>query len=876
MTDPIKLPSSRTTSGQIRRDEARIQSELAGTDGGVDPFTAAVRATRMPMIITDPRKPDNKIVFVNDAFCRLTGYAREEILGRNCRFLQGPETDPADVSKVRAAVAATRPIEIDIRNHKKDGTPFWNRLLLAPVHDAGGQLAYFFASQLDVTVERERLAALEGQNAILAAEREASQAKLRTSEATLHLAIEAAEVGTWDFDLTTDVLTWSDRTKAMFGISPHIPCSLADFYAGLHPDDREATSAAFASAVDPDRRATYDVEYRTIGKEDGVVRWVAAKGRGLFDGAGRCVRAIGTAIDITARKEAEGRLHFIVGLSDILQAAATPLDVKINASQALGLHLGADRVGYGEIVSDGEVISVERDWTKRGVFSLAGEARVLDAFGPQVITELRQGRTLVVEDCDIDPRTSDPAYLATWQSIGARSLIVVPLVRGRELTAALYIHSAAPRIWMPNEVALAEEVAARTWSAHVQAQAETALRALNAVLEERVAERTAELERTYDALRQAQKMEAVGQLTGGIAHDFNNLLTVIRSAAEFLHRRELSEERRQRYVTAISETAERAAKLTGQLLAFARRQPLKPEVFEVGRQVASVAEMVRSLLGSRIQLDVEVPDALLYAEADVAQFETALVNLSVNGRDAMQGEGRLVITVAPAAFLPAMRRHGRREGSYVAVSVRDTGSGIAPEHLSRIFEPFFTTKDVGKGTGLGLSQVFGFAKQSGGDVDVRSEAGAGTCFTVYLRSSARRPEADAVASEGAASTLGHGAHVLLVEDNSDVGNFASHMLQDLGYEATWVPEAQSALALLAEDELRFDVVFTDVVMPGMSGIELGQEIRRLYPGLPVVLASGYSTELAKEGAPGFEFLRKPYSVEAISRVLRKVIRRRKS
>ncbi|CAO4157185.1 PAS domain-containing protein [Methylorubrum extorquens] len=358
MSDTTELPSTRAAAGQIKRDEARIQSELAGTDGGIDPFTAAVRATRMPMIITDPRQPDNSIAFVNDAFCRLTGYAREEILGRNCRFLQGPLTDPADVERIREAIAAPRSIELDIRNHKKDGTPFWNRLLLAPVHDAGGQLAYYFASQLDVTVERERLAALEGQNAILAAEREANQVRLRTSEATLRLAIEAAEVGTWDLDLTTDVLTWSDRTKAMFGISPDVPCGMADFYAGLHPGDREATSAAFASALDPVRRATYDVEYRTIGKEDGLVRWVAAKGRGLFDEAGHCVRAIGTAIDITARKEAEGRLHFLVGLGAILQAAQTPLDVKTNAAQSLGQHLCADRAGYGEILPGDGVISV--------------------------------------------------------------------------------------------------------------------------------------------------------------------------------------------------------------------------------------------------------------------------------------------------------------------------------------------------------------------------------------------------------------------------------------------------------------------------------------------------------------------------------------
>ena len=248
MNETVKPPGTGATPKQLKRDRARITSEIDGTDGGIDPFPAAVRATRMPMVITNPRLPDNPIVFVNDSFCRLTGYTRDEIVGQNCRFLQGPDTDPADVARLREAITAPRAIEIDIRNYRKDGTSFWNRLLMAPVNDAGGALAYFFASQLDVTTERERLAALENENATLTAERRADRDRLAFSEESRQLAIEAAEIGTWDLDLFSDVLTWSDRTKAMFGISPDVPCSMADFYAGLHPDDRDVTVAAVVNA----------------------------------------------------------------------------------------------------------------------------------------------------------------------------------------------------------------------------------------------------------------------------------------------------------------------------------------------------------------------------------------------------------------------------------------------------------------------------------------------------------------------------------------------------------------------------------------------------------------------------------------------------
>ncbi len=385
-----------------------------------------------------------------------------------------------------------------------------------------------------------------------------------------------------------------------------------------------------------------------------------------------------------------------------------------------------------------------------------------------------------------------------------------------------------------------------------------------------------------DQLRQSQKMEAVGQLTGGVAHDFNNLLTVIRSSTDLLKRPNLSEERRTRYVTAISDTVDRAAKLTGQLLAFARRQALQPEVFDAARSVAAIGDMVRTLTGARIRVEIEVESATSLAEAspdfhidaDPSQFDTALVNMVVNARDAMDGEGRLTIRVRRADALPPVRAHPAIASRFVVVSVVDTGAGIEPNNLNRIFEPFFTTKGVGQGTGLGLSQVFGFAKQSGGEIVVESTVGVGTSFSLYLPHAGRKGVASPTAMEPAPFTEGHGTRVLVVEDNGEVGAFATQALTELGFESVWVMDAQEALARVEADPKPFEVVFSDVMMPGMNGVDLAREMKRRRPYLPVVLTSGYSHVLAAEGTHGFELLRKPYSVADLSQVLRRALHAR--
>jgi PAS domain S-box-containing protein len=378
-----------------------------------------------------------------------------------------------------------------------------------------------------------------------------------------------------------------------------------------------------------------------------------------------------------------------------------------------------------------------------------------------------------------------------------------------------------------------------------------------------------------EALRQSQKLEAIGQLTGGVAHDFNNLLTVIKACTDLLNRPALSEEKREKYIKAISGTVDRAARLTGQLLSFARRQSLQPEVFNAATSVLRVGEMMDTLTGPRINVTIDVPDVPCYLNADGSQFDTALINMIVNARDAMDGVGELTIKVAKVGWLPAVRSHPLRVADFVTVSISDTGAGIAEDKLDSIFEPFYTTKGVGQGTGLGLSQVFGFAKQSGGEIIVTSEEGAGSTFTLYLpyvaqASGAEESEVQVIADDA----VGYG--VLLVEDNEDIGAFTSDTLEQLGYTVHWVPAAQEALAALSRNPESFHVVFSDIAMPGMTGLELFDRIETLYPWLPVILTTGYSAEFSKmeSGHHRFELLQKPYSIGSLSSLLARVVKQR--
>jgi signal transduction histidine kinase len=388
------------------------------------------------------------------------------------------------------------------------------------------------------------------------------------------------------------------------------------------------------------------------------------------------------------------------------------------------------------------------------------------------------------------------------------------------------------------------------------AQRAAALAAANAQLEHQMAER----EKAEEALRQSQKMEAIGRLTGGIAHDFNNLLMVASSGVELMERTD-DPKRRKALSDGVRQAVERGAALTRQLLAFSRRSPLKTEVIALKDRIEGLSMLLERSLREDIEVRFDLPEDLWPVEADPGELELALLNLAVNARDAMPGGGRLLIS--------ARNRPGSGGGpGGVSLVVADTGVGMAPGVAARIFEPFFTTKEVGRGTGLGLSQVYGFARSSGGTISVVSAEGEGAAFTLFLPRTDRpatsgppRPAADAAAGGG------QGRRVLLVEDDDAVAAGVGHMLRDLDYVYVRSESAASALTALERAEA-FDIILSDMIMPGgMDGLTLAQEVRRRWPGTPIVLMTGFSEAAAAAGEAGLTVLNKPYGVAELARVL---------
>ncbi len=756
-----------------------------------------------------------KCIWFNKPWLEFTGRSMEQDVGVG--WVEGVHAEDIDdcVAVYNDAFDRHQRYRTEYRRRRHDGQ--WRVLDATGVpRFAGGVFVGFIGSCIDVTDQR------------------AATRALSESEEQLRLATEAAEVGLWDLDVASGALYWPARVKAMFGISAHVAVSMADYYNGLHPDDREATVAAFAAALDPARRALYDVEYRTVGKEDGVVRWVAAKGRALFKGD-RCVRVIGTVIDITARKAAEEKLR---ELNESLER---------RVAEAL-----AERKVLVDIVesTDALIQVIDLDFC-----IMAINRATADTFQRIFGTRPKVGDNLM-------------SLLDNWPE-------------HREKVKEVW-----SRAFAGEEFTVVDEFSDAARDHHFYERKFNALRDRNGELVGAfqfvydVTDRIRDQARLAEAeahLRQVQKIDALGQLTGGVAHDFNNLLMVISGGLSLIERC-TDEHRRERIIAGMRQAAERGASLSRQLLAFARRQPLKPEPLDLRRQIDGMRDLLDRTLRGDVQVKTELTDApgapaLWPIKVDRAELELVLLNLCVNARDAMPNGGTITIRAKNA---PAVR-DGELSGDFVVVTVEDSGTGMSADVLTRIFEPFFTTKKIGEGSGLGLPQVYGFAQQSGGAVRVASTVGRGTTVTLFLP---RTDELPMHLKSGAAGNTGDPRRpalvgsVLLVEDDDEVATLVTEMLQELGYRVTRTASAESALGALA-NERQVDLVLSDIMMPGaMNGLGLVKELKLRRPGLPVLLTSGYAGAVIDSALDeNIGVLRKPYDINELERALREAVER---
>ncbi|RMR71478.1 Signal transduction histidine kinase [Pseudomonas savastanoi pv. fraxini] len=601
----------------------------------------------------------------------------------------------------------------------------------------------------------------------------------------LQLALDSgAVVGTWVWDIIADQLTGDERFARTFGLCPKLcakglPLELV--IASIHPDDSARVDKSIEDALQ--NSETYRCEYRVL-HEDGLYRWVEASGKIERDSRGKPVRSPGVLLDIDSRRMAEDERDRLNELLRIFTAAVPGV---VYAKDLEGRMLVANR-GTAELIGKPPEFFIGK--TDLEFLDDQQQARVL------METDRRIMQNNVSEQIEEQVNLPDGSA-ATWLSTKA------PLLDENGEVIGL--------------IGSSVDVTARK-------KAEEAVRELNQTLEQRIEQAVFEREQIEDALRHSQKMDAVGQLTGGIAHDFNNLLAGISGSLELITKR-LAQGRVgdvDRYVSVAQGAVRRAASLTHRLLAFSRRQNLSPRVTNVNVLIQDMEELIARTVGPEIDIKVVAHDDLWPALIDHAQLESSLLNLCLNARDAMPSGGRIVIETANASIEECTDPdHGIPAGEHLSIRVTDTGMGMSPDTVAKAFEPFFTTKPIGAGTGLGLSMVYGFVRQSGGQIRVESVEGHGTSVVMHLprhiAENAPRAAEPEITEEPAQHT---GETVLIVDDEPSVRMLVAEVITGLGYNCLEAGDAQSGLQILQSDT-RIDLLISDIGLPGgMNGREM--------------------------------------------------------
>ncbi len=750
---------------------------------------------------------------------------------------------------------------------------------------------------------RELLARVHSNIQMAEARREANRAVFRSEQRylmtqdRLSLALSTGRVAVFEWEVDSDRLAIQGPLAEVFGVSTpdaEAGLPLSAFLDAIDKRDLDRVMSILGKSVETGE--PYEAEYRVHGS--GEERTVIARGSIETDSDGR-KRMAGVVIDVTEEKAASAALKEQTSALGILNRAATTISGDLDqnrlvqtitdaAVELTGAQFGA--FFYNVIDEEGERYTL---YTLSGVpreeFSKFPMPRNTHVFAPTFTGEA------VVRSGDItrDPRygKNPPHYGMPKGHLPVRSYLAAPVrSRTEEVLGGLFFGHSEPDVFDEVDeervVALASQAAialdnARLFQAaerelQQRRRAEAELQTLNANLEERVAEEVARRTAAEDALRQAQKMEAVGQLTGGVAHDFNNLLTVIIGGLDTIKRSTPNDHARiARAADMALQGAQRAANLTGRLLAFSRRQPLEPKPIELNALVREMTELLHRTLGEQIELEGVLAPRLWTIEVDQNQLESAVLNLAVNARDAMPEGGKLTIETANTALDESYAATDSEviPGQYVMIAISDTGSGMPPDVLARVFEPFFTTKETERGTGLGLSMVYGFVKQSGGHVTIYSEEGQGTTVKLYFPRYVGDTGARAGSVQQPTPTSSDREVILVVEDNEDVRSYSTAILAELGYTILEAAEADSALAILRSDQ-RIDLLFTDVVLPGKSGRVLADAALELRPGLKVLYTTGYSRNaIVHQGRldAGVQLITKPFTYEQLAARVRDLL-----
>jgi two-component system cell cycle sensor histidine kinase/response regulator CckA len=930
---PVSLEYSAVVQGQESFYEARLvplpHNQIVAIIRNITErrlslrlLASAVEQSSDSIVITDTQLnlPGPRILFVNPAFTRITGYTAEEVLGKTPRLLQGPGTNRDVLNRLRTSLARGEIFEGETINYRKDKTEFHVEWKITPITNSVGQVTHYMGIQRDVT------------------QRKLAEEALRRSEDEFHTLAKLSPVGIFRANENGDAVYWNEKLCRMTGLT-RAEALGTGWIHGVHPDDREQVFAEWRRCIK--ERMPFRMEHRFV-HENGSILWVIAEAQAILGADRRVVGYVGTVTDITELKKAQQmmaadreRLKFIfdslpIGICLNLTRPDGTVDRIINDAHLricgitreqekdqtiwkrithpddlarqdlLGQKLIADEINHFALDKrylrpDGKsswvMLSIQRRKFEDGSFEdLSTVVDITDR--KQAEAELTYERDLLRTLLDNSP---DQIYFKDAQSrfikvseTHARTFGVktpAEIIGKTDFDFFTEDHS-RPAFEDEQEIIrtgrpLIGKVEHEVWQDGRESWVLTSKmpfrdREGHIIGTFGISKNITALKQAEVQLIESKKLETVGKLAGGIAHEFNSLLTVILGHCELMRLDLTPQHPFFESINEVIKTTERAAALTRQLLAYGRRQILRSEVLDMNHIMLEMEAMLRPLLGGQVEVTLTSAPDLQRVKADAGQLQQVIVNMAMNAHDAMPNGGKLTLETANVTIsaAEAERDPGFQPGPYVRLVIADTGLGMSAAVKARVFEPFFTTKDVGKGVGLGLATCYGIVKQSGGHITVESQPLHGTTFNIYLPAvpgelPVHPPESEAPQFAPGTET------VLLVEDDRALREMLEMLLGRLGYTVLAAANGTEALQLLRERGLeKLDLLFTDLVMPQMNGRELAEQICVLYPNSRVLFCSAYAEEaVISKGLlnEGVTLLKKPFSPAALAQQLRNVL-----